>query len=117
RRLRLEVAGVGLELHAGGAQLLEGVAEQEVLGLGVEAGPLPRLAQPGAADLQAAVPPTDVQVGGDAHGPATRLLDLGEEDDFATGLLLEPAGDVFFHAGGRVGRVDRHPAPDVRVDV
>src|SRR5947209_6656822 len=51
----LLVERVGLEFHAEAVQLLEGMAQQEVLGFGIGCGPLPWHAQPGRADFHVAV--------------------------------------------------------------
>ena len=75
RPLGAQVAGVGLELHPQATQALQGMGQQQQFYLGVDAGALPLLAQPGPADLQRAVRRPDSQVAGAAHHLVLALLD------------------------------------------
>ncbi len=78
--LRALVEVVGLPLDPAHAQFLEGVGEQQQLGLGVDGAAPDRAAVPGPADLQALVPGVPVHVGGPADGPAGAQVDDGEGD-------------------------------------
>src|SRR6202035_2764586 len=73
RPLAVDVVEVGLELHALGAQRLEGVAQEEVLRLRVDASALVGAGDPGAADLQTVVGGADLEVSRGAHRLSGRL--------------------------------------------
>src|SRR3954464_4527869 len=75
--LAVDIAPVSLELHAYGPQRLEGVAQQEVLALGVYPGALVGEGYPGVAYLQAPVLGADIEVASDAD----RFPGLAEHRD------------------------------------
>src|SRR3954447_1843407 len=85
--LALQVVAIGRELDPQGAQVLEGVPQQQELALRIDAGPLEGLGDPGAADLQPAVLGTDVEI---ARGPQ-RLARPPVEDDEEQGVRLGEA--------------------------
>ena len=68
---RALVPRVGLDLHAGRAERLERVLEQEQLGRRIDAGAMPPAAVPGVPDLDAPVGRCDVEVARRAGGDAS----------------------------------------------
>src|SRR5437870_5652561 len=85
---RTLVQRVGLELDPDASQLLERVPQHEVLGLGVDRRSLPGAADPGPADLDAAVGLIRVAEPGAPHGAPGGVLDGGEGE--RTPLFLVP---------------------------
>src|SRR3990170_6655167 len=92
---------VGLELHTDAAERPEGVAQQEILRLGVHRGALPGPGVPGPADLDAPVRPIDVSVAGTADRTCGRLADHGKGERRALGLHPKCGLDVRTQAVGR----------------
>jgi type III restriction enzyme len=93
------------------AERLEGVPQQQQLGLGVGARPLMLRIQPGGADLEPPVRRLDRQVAGRAHDLARRAQDLGEGEQRA--VRGRRVGER--HELGRLGfglDAERQPAPD-----
>ena len=111
RPARADVGGIALPLDAPVAQVLEGVAQEEVDGLGrrgraLEAGP-----EPDVPDLQAAVGGLDAQVGDEpTRASAGRFDDRQEERVVRARPVLEPGAEL---AGGE-GPVGQE-APEVGV--
>jgi hypothetical protein len=91
---------VGAELDGDAGEGVEGVGEEEELGLGVEGGALDAAGVPGGADLEAAVEGVDVHVGGHADGLAGGAVEDGEGEHGAGGVEGEAAGDLLLHGVG-----------------
>ena len=116
--LRAQVAGIGLELHPDAAHPVEGVGQQQQLGLGVDAGALPLLAEPGPAYLECAMLGPYVQIAGTAHHPALGFL---HDRDGYLGRVLQRLLDPLAHirhvdktGAGHEGPVGGHAAPVVK---
>ena len=110
----LVVHEVSAELDGDAVEILEGVAEEEQLGLGIEAGTLDALRIPGRADLDAAVGGVDIHISGHADGLTAVRIDDGEGQHIARLLKLEAAMDlgldIFRPRGGGVPKL-----PDIAV--
>ena len=112
RLQRACVAAVGLERDASGGDVFEGVAQEQILAFGVDAGALPGGAVPGHAYFKGAVLADNVYVGSRTDGSAGLKVKDGELDGKAlcqfSGTLCDPLCGVCEAAEGRAGRI----APD-----
>src|SRR5262249_38905403 len=91
---RSQVAAVGLALHPHRVQAFEGMAQEQELGLGVDAAALPGFAEPGGADLQATIADAAVQAlpgglpaVGTAFRPAPRLGRYADSGGLLSGSI------------------------------
>jgi len=90
---RGHVRRVALPLHAAVAEVVEGVAQHQVDGLGGHRGALHRGAEPEVADLDAGVAGESA----DADGSAGTDVDDGEENALiVTGHVLDPGMNKIF---------------------
>ncbi len=100
----LVVHEMGAELDCDAAERVEGVPEQEQLGLGVEPGTLDVSRVPGRADLDATVGSVDIHVGGHAGGLAGVRINNGEGQHRSGSVEAKAAFDLRVHFLGRGGR-------------
>lgn len=108
---RERVECMRFELYTDAVPVLESVLQHEVLRFRVDARALPRCADPGAADLNAAVRWGDVHETRSAHDLAG-IAQGGREGDRGAGLSrVEALFDKGTHVSG-LAHVLRHPAPD-----
>src|SRR4051812_1901958 len=110
---RALVARVGLELHAAGAERLEGVAQQQQLGLRVDPRPPHGRRVPRVSDLEAQVRALECEEPRRAGDRPVRAHREGRllSHPRRVGRLAEPRAE----GGGRRRRVGRQPLPDARV--
>src|ERR1044072_5309060 len=76
------------ELHANAVQPLEGAAEREQFGFGVDESSVPRLCQPRPANLEVAVLPVDLPK---ARGTDNETLRFADLNDKRNGGAIGPA--------------------------
>jgi hypothetical protein len=113
--LRSFIATVGLQLYSDSAEILEGMAQQEELALGVDRGALPARADPRPADLEATVRALDVEKthrAGDLGRPAR---DDRERDVETVTRAFDGLCDHLACIVDRLERRSRHEFPDARV--
>lgn len=111
---RFFVQAVGFQFNPDRAQGFKGMGHQQQLGLGVGAGALVALRQPGPADLQPAVGALDVGEAGAADDFATGLVKNGEGKRGALALEVEGLRDPVAQLG-LVAALGLSPAPDFGV--
>jgi glyoxylase-like metal-dependent hydrolase (beta-lactamase superfamily II) len=106
------VERVGLQLHAHTLEYFEGVAQQEVFGLGVDGGALPLVGDPGPSDFQAMVHALDAGIARGTNYAAAGFLEQRKRQGGSGGLLLERGLDIGAHLLRRAHR-SRNPLPEV----
>ena len=78
---RLLVEFIRRELHEHTVEPLQGEAEHKKLGLGIDAGPLPRRGEPRPANLDLSRLPVDLPEASRTDDNARRFEDVGDERD------------------------------------
>lgn len=113
--LAVEVVGVGPELHPHGAEVLEGVAQEQIFALRVDSGALAGAGDPGAADLQPPVRRADLEVAGGPQRLARGAIEDGEEQ--GAGLGDAEADPVLQGREAPVSRPLQHVPEDLGLGV